>query len=134
MWIVLWVFCFPSGFFLLSEESKEHEICCELWKSISIVALCWLVGLLAVHEKSSFSSCVFCLFDFGFFSFSVLMLWHLTALRSYNSSSFWSEEGISFFLGKNNYVLNKTTHELVKFGIFLARVPEWKQIRFSKQF
>lgn len=48
---VFWVFCFPSGFIFLSEVSKEHEICCELQKSISVVALSWLVGLLALHER-----------------------------------------------------------------------------------
>lgn len=51
---VLGVFHFPSGFILLSEESKEHEICSELQKSIFIVALSWLVGLLALHERRNF--------------------------------------------------------------------------------
>lgn len=64
-----------AGFILLSEESKEHEIGCELWKSISVVPLYWLVDLLALHEKSSLSPGVFiCLFDFVVFFFSVLML------------------------------------------------------------
>lgn len=37
-----------------------------------------------------------CLFGFVVFS-SVLMLWHLTLLRSCNSSSFWSREGFCMF-------------------------------------
>lgn len=63
-----------AGFILLSEESKEHEIGCELWKSISVVPLYWLVDLLALHEKSSLSPGVF-VYLFGFVVFfSMLML------------------------------------------------------------
>jgi len=51
---VFGVFCFPSGFILLSEESKEHEICSELQKSISLVALSCLVGLALQERRTIF--------------------------------------------------------------------------------
>lgn len=99
---VFLVFCFPSGFTFSSEVSKEHEICCELQISISVVALSWLVGFLALHERRTPTPCP---------RHPVLMLGHLTFLRSCNSSSVLKLGRLFCILipGKDNDVRNNTT-------------------------